>query len=392
MKCSGGRVIRVSQLEKVFGAASRRESPVVALQDVAFEVADGEFYVLLGPSGSGKTTTLRSVAGLEEPSAGEIAIDGEPVFSSERGVFVPPEDRPVAMVFQSYALWPHMSVYDNIAFPLRYGSKRLRRQDVRGRVQQVVEMLRLTEQLHRPVTRLSGGQQQRVALARAIGLEPKVLLMDEPLSNLDARLRAQLRLELKQLTRRLGITTLYVTHDQVEALAMGDRIAVMDHGVLLQEGSPWDLYRRPKHRFVARFLGDMNFLAGTLEASEGARATASTDAGPLSLRRADGAPSRGPVWVGIRPEDLAVAAGAGPNVIAARVAVRHFLGDAFVYELEAGPARLQMKRPPTDVLEPGQEVWLHVPPDSVVAFGPDEGLPATESVLEDPLLAAPAQS
>lgn len=377
-------MVRVDRLRKMFPPTGRNELPVGAVRDVSFELVEGEFYVLLGPSGSGKTTTLRCVAGLEEPTDGEILIDGQLVFSRSRNIFIPPEDRPVAMVFQSYALWPHLNVFDNIAFPLRYGSRRLRSRDVKRRVVEVVEMLRLTEQIYRPVTRLSGGQQQRVALARALALEPKLLLMDEPLSNLDARLRAQLRMELTRLTKRIRITTLYVTHDQAEAMVMGDRIAVMDGGLIRQEGSPRELYNCPKSVFVARFLGDMNFFGGTLESTQAGMASVSTVGGVLTVTRTDNAPACGPVWVGVRLEDLTPASGPGQNALRACVTARHFLGDAFVYELRVGSNTLQMKRPPSDLFEPGQEIWLHLPPESTLAFAHEDSAPNIEGVTDEP--------
>ena len=377
-------MVRVDRLRKMFPPAGRNELPVEAVRDVSFELVEGEFYVLLGPSGSGKTTTLRCVAGLDESTDGEILIDGQLVFSRSRSIFIPPEDRPVAMVFQSYALWPHMNVFDNIAFPLRYGSRRLRRQDVKRRVVEVVELLRLTEQIYRPVTRLSGGQQQRVALARALALEPKLLLMDEPLSNLDARLRAQLRMELTRLTKRIRITTLYVTHDQAEAMVMGDRIAVMDRGVIRQEGSPRELYNRPKSMFVARFLGDMNFFEGTLEPTQAEVALVSTVGEVLKATRTDSAPARGPVWVGVRLEDLTPASGPGQNVLRASVTACHFLGDAFVYELRVGSDTLQMKRPPSARFEPGQEIWLHLPPEGTLVFAHEDSAPLIEGVTDEP--------
>ncbi|MBI2357552.1 MAG: ABC transporter ATP-binding protein [Deltaproteobacteria bacterium] len=384
-------MVRVDRLRKTFPPTGRNELPVEAVRDVSFELVEGEFYVLLGPSGSGKTTTLRCVAGLDEPTDGEILIDGQLVFSRSRSIFIPPEDRPVAMVFQSYALWPHLNVFDNIAFPLRHGSRRLRSQDVKRRVAEVVDLLRLTEQIYRPVTRLSGGQQQRVALARALALEPKLLLMDEPLSNLDARLRAQLRMELTRLTKRIRITTLYVTHDQAEAMVMGDRIAVMgdriavmDCGVIRQEGSPQELYDRPKSMFVARFLGDMNFFEGTVESAQAGIASVSTVGGVLTVTRTDGAPASGPVWVGVRLEDLTPASGPGPNVLRASVTARHFLGDAFLYEVRVGPNALQMKRPPSARFEPGQEIWLHLPPEATLAFPHEDSAPHIEGATDEP--------
>ncbi|MDK2869402.1 MAG: multiple sugar transport system ATP-binding protein [Pyrococcus sp.] len=235
-----------------------------AVKDLTLEVRDGEFLVLLGPSGCGKTTTLRMIAGLEEPTKGQIYIGDKLVADPEKGVFVPPKDRDIAMVFQSYALYPHMTVYENIAFPLKL--RKVPKQEIDKKVREVAEMLGLTELLNRKPRELSGGQRQRVALGRAIVRRPQVFLMDEPLSNLDAKLRVKMRAELKKLQKQLGVTTIYVTHDQVEAMTMGDRIAVMNQGVLQQVGTPEEVYEKPANTFVAGFIGSppMNFLDATI--------------------------------------------------------------------------------------------------------------------------------
>ncbi|HII61464.1 ABC transporter ATP-binding protein [Pyrococcus horikoshii] len=242
----------------------KRFGDVTAVKDLSLEIKDGEFLVLLGPSGCGKTTTLRMIAGLEEPTRGQIYIEDNLVADPEKGVFVPPKERDVAMVFQSYALYPHMTVYDNIAFPLKL--RKVPKQEIDKRVREVAEMLGLTELLNRKPRELSGGQRQRVALGRAIIRRPKVFLMDEPLSNLDAKLRVKMRAELKKLQRQLGVTTIYVTHDQVEAMTMGDRIAVMNKGELQQVGTPDEVYYKPVNTFVAGFIGSppMNFLDATI--------------------------------------------------------------------------------------------------------------------------------
>ncbi|MEZ0289884.1 MAG: ABC transporter ATP-binding protein [Sulfolobales archaeon] len=230
---------------------SKRYGKVVAVDHVTFDVGDGEFFALLGPSGCGKTTTLRLIAGLEEPDEGEIWIDDREVSK------IHPKDRDVAMVFQNYALYPHMSVYDNIAFPLTVRKRELRQtsEEIRKRVLEISKLLGIEDLLDRKPSQLSGGQQQRVALARALVRNPKVWLLDEPLSNLDAKLRVYMRAELRKLQRTLKITTIYVTHDQVEALSMADRIAVMNSGRIIQIGSPDDLYARPSDIFVASFIG-----------------------------------------------------------------------------------------------------------------------------------------
>ncbi|WP_456450749.1 ABC transporter ATP-binding protein, partial [Palaeococcus sp. (in: euryarchaeotes)] len=221
----------------------KRFGEVAAVKNMNLEVKDKEFMILLGPSGCGKTTTLRMIAGLEEPSEGQIFIGDKLVADLEKGVFIPPKDRDIAMVFQSYALYPHMTVYDNIAFPLKL--RKTPKQEIEERVKEVAELLDLTELLKRKPRELSGGQRQRVALGRAIVRKPQVFLMDEPLSNLDAKLRVKMRAELKKLQRQLGVTTIYVTHDQVEAMTMGDRIAIINFGELQQVGSPDEVYNKP---------------------------------------------------------------------------------------------------------------------------------------------------
>jgi len=314
---------------------------------------------------------LRAIAGLDQPDGGRITIDGKVVVAPEDGLRVPPEERPIAMVFQSYALWPHMDVHDNIVFPLRRGIRRVASHEAARRVERVVELLRLKGQLHRPVSTLSGGQQQRVALARALALEPAVLLMDEPLSNLDARLRAQLRVELKELTRSIGITTVYVTHDQTEAMVMGERIAVMEHGRILQEGAPWTLYQRPVELFVAKFLGQMNFISGQIEPGNGERVRVTTQVGALTLARLPTTPTAGSVMVGFRPEDAVLTSAPGENVMCARITARHYLGDAFLYRASSGGISFDIRRPKTEQLELGAEVFIHLPPDACIAFGGD---------------------
>src|SRR5256885_1634770 len=237
---------------------------VRAAQDVTFEVPEGKLFTLLGPSGCGKTTTLRSIAGLEKPRVGEIAVNDRIVYSSSKRVFVTPNRRGFGMVFQSYAIWPHMTVFENAAFPLEVGDRKYSRKQVRENVMRVLHAVQLEELADREATKLSGGQQQRLALARALVMEPALLLLDEPLSNLDAKLRERMRFELKRLQRELRITTVYVTHDQSEALALSHEIAVMNEGRIQQVGSPRDVYERPGSPFVADFVGSTNFLDGSV--------------------------------------------------------------------------------------------------------------------------------
>ncbi len=238
---------------------------VKAAQDVSFTVEEGHLFTLLGPSGCGKTTTLRSIAGLERPRAGEISVKGRVVFSSAKQVFVAPNRRGFGMVFQSYAIWPHMNVFQNTAFPLEVGDRKYSRTQVRDNVMRVLTAVQLDHLADREATMLSGGQQQRLALARALVMEPALLLLDEPLSNLDAKLREKMRFELKRLQRELQITTVYVTHDQSEALALSHQIAVMHEGRIQQIGRPRDVYERPVNQFVADFVGNTNFLEGVMD-------------------------------------------------------------------------------------------------------------------------------
>lgn len=306
---------------------------VDALNNVSFDVAEGEFFVLLGPSGSGKTTTLRAVAGLETPDTGTLTINGQTVFGSAPSVLIAPEERPVAMVFQSYALWPHMDVTGNITFPLRHGVRNALEVEIKRRVERVAETLELTPYLNRPISQLSGGQQQRVALARALALEPSVLLMDEPLSNLDAKLRAQLRIDLKKLTSNLGITTLYVTHDQVEAMVMGDKIAVMQNGAIVEQGTPKDLYIRPQNMFVAKFLGEMNFVPGRCSKAVNGHADIQTPVGPLVVANTRKTTAGNDVRIGFRPESIQHGRGPSGVTFEADVVSTYFLGDTTACEL-----------------------------------------------------------
>src|SRR5215471_4125099 len=247
--------IEVENLEVYFGA-------VPAVRGVSFTVIHGEQLTLLGPSGCGKTTTLRAIAGLEKPVAGEIRIDGVPIYSAARNINVPAEKRGMSMVFQSYAIWPHMSVFDNVAYGLRV--RREAAAAVKDKVMQALALVQMRAFSDRRASQLSGGQQQRVALARAFVFQPSVLLFDEPLSNLDAKLRADMRIELRELQHRLGITSVYVTHDLEEALAMSDHIVVMRNGTIEQIGSPAEIYNLPRNAFVADFVGSANLIRGRL--------------------------------------------------------------------------------------------------------------------------------
>jgi iron(III) transport system ATP-binding protein len=248
--------LRVSSLVKRFDSQT-------AVDHISFEVEKGEFLTLLGPSGCGKTTTLRCIAGLETPNEGDIYIGERLVVSGREKVFVSPDKRELGMVFQSYAIWPHLTVFDNVAYPLK--EKKYTKELIREKVGKILEMVKLSDFADRSATKLSGGQQQRVALARALVYDPKVLLFDEPLSNLDAKLRVEMRKEIRNLQKKLGITSIYVTHDQEEAFALSDRIIVMNEGKIEQIGDPFTLYFRPQARFVAQFIGQTNLIKGEVE-------------------------------------------------------------------------------------------------------------------------------
>ncbi|MEU8796364.1 ABC transporter ATP-binding protein [Spirillospora sp. NPDC048819] len=357
---------------------------VPALRGVSLSVGEGEFYVLLGASGCGKTTTLRIVAGLERPDDGTVWIDGERVFGRDPDVWVGPEERPQAMVFQSYALWPHMTIRQNIAFPLRRGVRRLPKDRVAARVDEVLELFRLTEQADRKVTRLSGGQQQRVALARALALRPKVLLMDEPLSNLDARLRMDLRMELKDLAARTGITCLLVTHDQEEAMMLADRVGVMDGGGITQEDTPDRLYSAPESEFVATFLDRMNLIRSCSVTGRGPAGIEVT-VGGADLRVEQGDHTVGTeLTIGIRPDDIVLhpdgepegGNGADPqgpsdaeaNLVAGRPVGHHYLGGLFLHQIETPLGLLNVRSRIAPDRLVGGRVRLRLPAGSLIAM------------------------
>ena len=280
--------------------------PVVAVDGLDLEVPSGAMFTILGPSGCGKTTTLRCLAGLERPDEGEIVVGGRTLVSGAAGVFVPANERGLGMVFQSYAIWPHMNVYQNVAFPLTVvpRRRRLSRTEIEARVDRVLEMVQLGALKSRDATALSGGQQQRLALARALVLEPTVLLLDEPLSNLDAKLREEMRFELQQLQRELGITTIYVTHDQVEALAISSHVAVMNQGRIEQVGTAREIYEHPVSRFVASFIGASNFLDGIVQSTFAGGYVVKTSGGTVRvLSGAIHAPAAA-VTVAVRPEEI----------------------------------------------------------------------------------------
>ena len=278
-------MLTVENLTKLYQRGERSGGEGGGIRDASFSLPPGAFFTLLGPSGCGKTTTLRCIAGLEHPDRGTISLGGSVVFDAHRRVEVAMNERGIGMVFQSYAIWPHMTVFENVAFPLRARrTASLKREEIRRRVEDSLRRVGLAGYGPRNATMLSGGEQQRVALARAIVAEPKLLLLDEPLSNLDAALREEMRTELLRLQRTIGITTVYVTHDQTEALTLSDRIAVVDRGRILQVGPPAEIYLRPRSEFVARFVGSTNVLYGRAQAVPSAQVPATGDGGTTVLR------------------------------------------------------------------------------------------------------------
>jgi len=353
-----------------------RGGAVLAARDVSFEVPAGKLFTLLGPSGCGKTTTLRSIAGLERPIAGEVAVGGEVVFSSERGVFVAPNRRNFGMVFQSYAIWPHMSVYQNAAFPLEVSGRKLGRKAITAKVMHVLGAVALDDLADRPATKLSGGQQQRLALARALVMEPQLLLLDEPLSNLDAKLRERMRFELKRIQRELGITTVYVTHDQYEALAMSHEIAVMNEGRIVQIGSPRDVYERPASRFVADFVGTTNFLNAAVVSSDGAGGCCvETPVGTLAAQCADRLAANEAVVVSIRPEDVELSESPVPhndNACVGTVEAKAFLGDHLDFQVKVRDFVLLARVHPSLRTPVGDRIHVRMPAAKCLAV-PDTG-------------------
>jgi len=362
-------MISIRELEKRHRPKGSSE-PVRAVDGVSIEVAKGEFYVLLGPSGSGKTTTLRSIAGLETPDAGSISIDGVPVFSSHERILLRPELRPIGMVFQSYALWPHMNVWDNVVFPLKAGLRRVGAAERERRGRRALALLQLEDYAGRSVSALSGGQQQRVALARAVALEPAVLLMDEPLSNLDARLRTSLRTELKELADGIGITVVYVTHDQHEAFTMADKVAVMNHGKILQQGTVQEIYDRPGDPFVARFVGEMNFLHGIVTQAGQTEVEIKTPCGNVTAPSTAGsAYSAGcKVLVGFRPEDMKLVGEPRDNALCSAVEASIYLGSEYAYKLASYGGALTIRLHKATRLNKGDNVEFFVGTDRCMVF------------------------
>jgi iron(III) transport system ATP-binding protein len=322
------------QVERLTHAFTSKGKSVVAVDGISLDIAENEFFTLLGPSGCGKTTTLRCIAGLEQPTSGMIALGGTVVVSDRK--IVPTHKRDIGMVFQDYAIWPHMSVFENIAFPLRM-NRGLGKREIDQRVRDALGMVNMSEYVNRSATQLSGGQQQRLSLARALVRQPSVLLLDEPLSNLDAKLRDRMREELRAIQQRVGITTVFVTHDQVEALSLSTRIAVMNGGRIEQIGTPRNIYLQPNSEFVARFVGSTNLMPGDVADRDADGVVVNTAAGQLRCAAAGGRDVNDKVLVAIRPESLTISDARipGMNSFACTVDLGLFVGDAVDYRVVA---------------------------------------------------------
>jgi iron(III) transport system ATP-binding protein len=367
-------MLRVEHLTKIFDNST--DQIAGGIRDASFALDPGTFFTLLGPSGCGKTTTLRCIAGLETPDQGVISVDGRTLFDAQARVNVPVERRTVGMVFQSYAIWPHMTVAENVSFPLTVAkNRRYSRAEIEEAVKRALAVVDLDGFQQRPSTRLSGGQQQRVALARAIVHEPRLLLLDEPLSNLDAQLRDEMRGELKRLQSKIGITTVYVTHDQSEALALSDRIAVIDQGHITQIGSPHDIYFRPINPFVARFVGATNLLPGRLIGAANGRGQVEVLSGrqiQCTIPQSINDPAS--VSVSIRPESIqlvrsdADATRPAGNCLYGRISGVTFLGNACRVDVTSDGVNLQVTAPADMSLPADGEVMLFFAPERTVAL------------------------
>ncbi|MCI2421010.1 ABC transporter ATP-binding protein [Saccharopolyspora sp. K220] len=372
-------MLNVDNLVKSFdstGGGRKRATErkrVYAIGGASFDVQEGELFTLLGPSGCGKTTTLRSIAGLERPDSGRITLGDRVLFDAGKGVNVAANRRELGMVFQSYAIWPHMSVFKNVSFPLDVlpRNRRPKRQEISERVERVLQVTELSEYAARPATKLSGGQQQRLALARALVIQPDLMLLDEPLSNLDAKLRENMRFELKRLQRELGLTAIYVTHDQSEALVMSSRIAVMNGGNIEQIGKPRAVYTNPATKFVAEFIGTSNFVKGVVASVDGDEVAVDTVEGRLVSKCGEVPPPAvgADALLSLRPESIDVSLTQGPSTVntwSGQVLTRAFMGDAVDHVVGVGKLEIRTRSNPTQSIEPGTRVHLSVDPTKVI--------------------------
>ncbi len=362
-------IVQTKSLSKSYGKNK-------VLDNVNFLARDGEFTTILGPSGSGKTTILRCIAGLEEPDEGEIWIGDKIMFSASKKIMVPPEDRGIGMVFQSYAIWPHMTVFDNIAYPLKI--RNMPKADIEDKVRKCLGIVGLEGLEKRPAPNLSGGQQQRVALARAIVYQPTVLLLDEPLSNLDTRLREKMRAELKDLQRTLKITTIYVTHDRLEAMALSDEVSLMRQGKIAAVGKPIDLYNNPPNRFVAGFLCRMNIFSGKQTKEKKKDLTLmNTDIGPLYCKVPDNLKNELEIMISIKRNKVKIEKEKQnkDNNLEGKISNILFEGDYVEYHVIIGTAIIKVRdTEKTNLFRKNGKVILNFSPDDIVIIKKEEAL------------------
>ncbi|MGZ3613692.1 MAG: ABC transporter ATP-binding protein [Thermodesulfobacteriota bacterium] len=352
--------IRIKNLNKNYFSQSKT---IPALSNVDLTIPANQIFTLLGPSGCGKTTLLRCIVGLEIPDSGEIAIGDKVVWSKDREIFIPPEKRGLSMVFQTYAIWPHMNVFDNVAYPLQLRNQP--KEEIKRKVENTLRFVQLEGFENRPATKLSGGQQQRVALARALAPEPKVILFDEPLSNLDAKLREETRKELRSFLTNLKITAVYVTHDRIEALSLSDSIAVMKEGRIVEIGTPKEIYFGSKQRFVADFVGRTNLIEGKVVSIENNTTFTHTAIGIIACRTQNAPPVGSMITLSIRPESTRVIEGGsieGQNTFRGKVESLLFTGDAYEGVIKVGETSLITRIEVDANIKEGDEVGLHIYP------------------------------
>lgn len=358
--------IRIKSVSKYYFSEGKQ---IKALSDVDLTIPGNQIFTLLGPSGCGKTTLLRCIVGLEMPDSGEIAIGDEIVWSKEKNIFVPPEKRRLSMVFQTYAIWPHMNVFDNVAYPLQ--TRKEHKAEIREKVKKTLRFVQLEGFENRPATKLSGGQQQRVALARALVAEPKVILFDEPLSNLDAKLREETRKELRSFLTRLNITAVYVTHDRIEALSLSDALAVMKAGRIVEVGTPKEIYFDSDQRFVADFIGRANLIDGKVAAIEDDYTIIDSGIGPIACHRKINVSTGVAVTVCIRPEFITFTetiSGNGRNNFHGIVESLIFVGDAYEGEIRIGDTYLVTRIEPTAGIKEGDEISFFFDPEHCIVL------------------------
>jgi iron(III) transport system ATP-binding protein len=380
-------VIKVSELYKRFETGKR--AGFTAVNGISFDVAEGELVTLLGPSGCGKTTTLRLLAGLEKAQGGSIHIDDECMYAADTQQFRPTHRRPIGMVFQSYAIWPHMTVAGNVAFPLKIAKDKLSKREINERVRGVLDLVGLGDLGERMATSLSGGQQQRVALARALVREPKVLLLDEPLSNLDAELRERMRDEIREVQQRLRITTVFVTHDQSEALAMSDNVIVMNAGQVVETGAPQEIYAQPRHSFTAKFLGVSNTVEGVVSQVDGEVSTVDTALGTLRCRGQEGTSLGDSVLLAVRPDSVCLSQvrPAEGLTLAGRIRLATYHGDSWMYVVDMDGWSVKVKAGHEKAaFRFGDEVFVNVPDGAAfITLDKDEGASESGQAAADPV-------